>query len=1007
MSNVYAAESSWDQNYSEATMNRRVMREQVMAPDCASLIGVDGNAEGGLRVFPGFELVRELDFYNSGQDAVYTLTSDDSSPNTGGTFTISITAPNHASVATIQTTAAIAFDASAATIQTALEALSNVAAGDVAVAVSGSGTDLGDAATVMTFTFANGLAGQPVTLAVNTASLTGGTNPTAARTTEGQLGHDATSDVTDFFPVTFLRDADDYCVGFVYRARRLDGSETADIFIDFWDSSSATWTTGTRIKQSVPYNTPMKVVVWARFVYIFVRGETVAMFYFDGSSFVSLGETSDSAAGPGPRIDLTINDHGFTWNTQTVPTSSIAGYVNVAPLEDVNELPGGSSDLFGMTAQDADGEPAPELSDAGNYSFAIRLLDSVTGRRTGISYIDGIEQEDFSDDGGSPVTYLPNYLGWEIVYDSSKFDKAEIYRSVKVDDNVPYQARILHLVKVITLEDFQTDENGTSQTFDPADTDFRLSVWFNDLNDVALSHQTVYIDERLFDEEVPRGGTAEILNNTLYVSNIRQVQPVDSDGNTEADINRRVSQLRWSSTIDESPELFSPSGYYNFSNPAGDAIALTVLAGNIIGFSRDCQYHVRREGRYMRVHELHEGYGIAGRFAHEKIGNMCYFVSDKGVKIVGANAQLEDVEGLNRLVMRDWAGSLNDVTLALDAAMACLFVLNPTQEQAACMWFNTGKLTLLEDMSFTQCRRGKWFPGDGRVGMDDLTPRAFFLQNAPKDDDEDAIAGWMPRVFVPDVNRTRTIGSGSGAAYTRTTMGDFQGDSRWTIDTAVTSSGSISITTTGGAWPSSKLEGLWVYVLDSSDTSFIGKRAQIHDSVGTRTLQLTDATKAQFEGLPIEGTVLAISPVKFEVVGWPLDQKAEPGETTGRSMMHARQLHSIGCVFSEVSGYPFANNSNDARFTALAYKTQGVVDPARGETYDREGNLTMSVREGETTRWGTFDGRSGGGGARQGVVGNVLLPGIRVNCPDLDFTLLSITPDGKMLASASSKETST
>lgn len=95
---------------------------------------------------------------------------------TGGTFTITVNGV---------TSAAIAFNAAAATIQTALTNMANIAVGDV-VAAGGA------LPTAVTLTWANAYAGQVVTVSVDGALLTGGTTPTATNTvtTAGAVGND-------------------------------------------------------------------------------------------------------------------------------------------------------------------------------------------------------------------------------------------------------------------------------------------------------------------------------------------------------------------------------------------------------------------------------------------------------------------------------------------------------------------------------------------------------------------------------------------------------------------------------------------------------------------------------------------------------------------------------------------------------------------------------------------------------------------------------------------------
>jgi hypothetical protein len=87
---------------------------------------------------------------------------------TGGTFTLTYSG---------QTTAAIAYNATAAAVQSALEALSNIAPGDVTV-TGGPGPG-----TPYDITFGGAYAGTDVTSMTATGSFTGGTTPAIAITT--------------------------------------------------------------------------------------------------------------------------------------------------------------------------------------------------------------------------------------------------------------------------------------------------------------------------------------------------------------------------------------------------------------------------------------------------------------------------------------------------------------------------------------------------------------------------------------------------------------------------------------------------------------------------------------------------------------------------------------------------------------------------------------------------------------------------------------------------------
>lgn len=99
---------------------------------------------------------------------------------TGGTFTLTVEYP----VGNTQTTAAIAYNASAATVQSALAALSNVGSGNV--------TCTGGAlpGTAVVANFVGNLAARPMILMTAANSTTGGTSPavTPSHTTTGSTG---------------------------------------------------------------------------------------------------------------------------------------------------------------------------------------------------------------------------------------------------------------------------------------------------------------------------------------------------------------------------------------------------------------------------------------------------------------------------------------------------------------------------------------------------------------------------------------------------------------------------------------------------------------------------------------------------------------------------------------------------------------------------------------------------------------------------------------------------
>ena len=129
----------------------------------------------------------EWDVWAGQSNEVNTITSD-ATPGTAGTFTLTVNG---------QTTATIAFDANAAAVVAALNALSNVAPGDVVGVDSGGGSDLGDASHVVTLTWGGAYAGQNVAITGDFTGITGNDHVLATSTQGGSDAADG-SDIDGF-----------------------------------------------------------------------------------------------------------------------------------------------------------------------------------------------------------------------------------------------------------------------------------------------------------------------------------------------------------------------------------------------------------------------------------------------------------------------------------------------------------------------------------------------------------------------------------------------------------------------------------------------------------------------------------------------------------------------------------------------------------------------------------------------------------------------------------------
>ena len=731
----------------------------------------------------------------------------------------------------------------------------------------------------------------------------------------------------------------------------------------------------------------------------------------------------------------TYRIEGVMWNYElqksgdlegmTVPVYGVANGLNFVSEEvTVNEF------ICDFRDQDPDSRilNRTKLKD-GNYAFAYFLYDSKTGRRSALSEVKQTSQLDF--------IYVPgggardSYAMMDIVYDKNKYDFAYIYRSVEsTSAGGTYAAGILHLDGIIKLseykvaDEFQPGASSTGRTYE-------RSLYIYKLGDVELVYSQTYdVESPIFDELMPYGGQLEYYSGSLLMTGIEGTPRSTTLENRHQDTDRSLGELRWSSLSEKSPELFAPLNRFLPSVPSNEIVSLTGVGNAVIGFSRDRMYHIRKESAgavaFLRVTELHEGFGVAAPFAADTVASSCYFLTTKGLKAVNSLGKLDDVKGLDYLVTEQWSTTeLVDSHVAFDPVSSCLFVLNPSKKEAACLWFNSAKTSVLTDMNFQSCRRGPW-PIDTSDFNSDLIDRCLFLQNNTSN-----VSGLKPRVYIYDYDFSRRItGADTGSGSQRLTMMDGDGD---TIFTTSASNTGNTIPIVGSGKLSDQWVGSYVYCLDSSDKSFIGKKALITEinqpdittysssyessgssesvsapssssssssGVGYRSITY-DNTRNQLKGLP-SGSRIGISPVYFRWIGHNLQMTSESGQPFDQNDFHrTKHVEALGATFTDVDGHPFASlTQTDAKFRALIFEGASLTPIDEAFPRDLNNNIVKSVSSGESTYWAGFgtDSTSLLLG-KYGVTGTALSPGLEVFCPDLDFRLLSVIVDGKILAS--------
>ena len=641
--------------------------------------------------------------------------------------------------------------------------------------------------------------------------------------------------------------------------------------------------------------------------------------------------------------------------------------------------------------------------DKGNYIFSYLLYDSKTGRRSGLTKVLSVDNTDFTAD--------KNYAFVDLLYDTTQYDHAYFYRSVNtLDAGGVAVAGILSLDRIAKLEDFITDFGQPTST-----SNYRRVIYPYKLNDLSILYQPTYKTESpVFDESMPFGGALLWYGNTLLVSRIKNTNASSKEGESVEDIQRGIGELRWSSMLESSPEMFSPFNRFVPVVPSNEIIALKTLGDMVYGFSRDRAYNIRKDTGlgmgFMRIMDLHEGFGTTGANAIEGVGSSMYYMTPKGIKALSSKGQLDDVRAFDYHISKKWPRDLSNVQMSYDPTGSCLFVLHPETEEACCLWFNTGKATLLTDMAFTSTKAGPW-PNVTTNFADDLVERGMFLQNPPT---ETGAQGFKPRVYVHDYKYEKTISGSSTSAFNgnnRITMLDGQGDTRFTTEGAV-SSKTLTIDNADGTKVSNSWVGGYVYVMDSSTASYVGKKSKIikivNPDIDEITAGATSASEAiltladtALDGLP-DNSRVCFSPVYMRWVGHNVGVNAQDGTQYGSSDDYhtVKHMDSLSVMFTDVLGPPSTDSSKDNRFAGLAFKGSSLIPADKKYPTDLNNEKISSIVDGESIHsvaYGADDSVDLTLQGSYGVKGASIAPGAEVICPDLDFLLLSGIVMGKVL----------
>lgn len=402
----------------------------------------------------------------------------------------------------------------------------------------------------------------------------------------------------------------------------------------------------------------------------------------------------------------------------------------------------------------------------GDYAFAYQLQNSETGLRSALSDVAWLRLRDFIPDGrpgmpagddnltvgttGEQETFLdaiPLFAYWEILMDSDRYDQVLLYRSVRTQDGGGAQgAGILHLEKIIEVprHTITGGDSGTYVTPNLGGASWQTAARITygvSLDDKALVYQPTYLDGSIVDEEVPRAGAVAIHEGTMFCSNSREEHRTSSSRYRKEDFNGTgQGEIRYSTLIENNAEHFPAENRYSPKTEGSVVIKWANVGDVLMGFSQDKLYMLRKEGTYLgKPIEMHTGYGIINPHAVAVVGDSAYYCSVHGVKMVRSNGQLGDVSALNYIIQNDWKEEIHWISMAYDGPTNAVYLLNGKRHECYIMWLNTNRVTQLKYAPFRMCSTASWpinwfwdeNPSQNRIREweNPLAPRAFFVED--------------------------------------------------------------------------------------------------------------------------------------------------------------------------------------------------------------------------------------------------------------------------------------
>jgi len=632
-------------------------------------------------------------------------------------------------------------------------------------------------------------------------------------------------------------------------------------------------------------------------------GHTLAFHYYDPQEAQWLSHTiSEESAGP---IDITYGPRAIYYTSSRRRGRTVfwheGEFVNLPfgpahPSGAMMLVPSGP-----MSTNKATGALSTPVNQDGRYQVGVRLSDSRRGAATPLSWYmleDPLAPSWVRETPAVPPSSSLYYLAMGITIspeDARSYDTIEVYRSIR-EGSYLYRALTWHAPSEVAGAQTLADLTGVRPTLSggvtnnpPSPLGEQGGVVIIQLGNKNLNGNLVTLREGVrcltsgvddtllsylssfdFQEDTAAG---PIRASTLLYSGGALFAAGD-DLNTTRD----GGDIRFSVLTQQMPEIFPGLNVHGLAR-SSDRILRFLKSGSLVcGISRDKVYRLTRVGNLVASEQMDTGWGAVGAEAATNLGPDLVFLSSSALlSIQASSGTLSTISIVDRILnhLSEWGESRASVFLAYDAAMAVLYLINPVKEEALLVWGTSNTVTRRKDMNFVAATSG-------------VHP----------------VYGGGDRVFL--VTATGLVVSSPMSTEPTTQLG-IEG----TINGVVRASSSGSELHDPTAQFAADLVDCYLYVLTGENA---GEKRRITSNTVHR-LALDSPLSVE------KGDRYTISPVPFEVVGWPLGSSEDPN--LPRDYFVRRRTRALG-AYLRLPGGKYGTPTDDHAPYPLV--TVGVYD---------------------------------------------------------------------------------